>query len=96
MELLGVVPLAQLEVHRGRLDDLDAGGPHTVAGGHLVVHLLHGTVQGGVTVLLVHVVVTGPALVTQPDAIVLDSGWVALKDLRNIKCVKMQIWSKKT
>jgi len=92
VELLGVVPLAQLEVDRRCLDDLDAGGPHAVAGGHLVVHLLHGTVQGGVTVLLVHVVVTCPALVTQPDAIVLDSGWVALKDLRNIKRIKKQIW----
>jgi len=31
VELLGVVPLAQLEVDRRGLDDLDAGGPHTVA-----------------------------------------------------------------
>jgi len=81
VELLGVVPLAELEVDCCCLNDLDAGGPHTVTGGHLVVHLLHSTIQGGVTVLLVHVVVTCSALVTQPDAVVLDCGRVALKDL---------------
>jgi hypothetical protein len=91
VELLGVVPLAQLEVDRRCLDDLYAGGPHAVAGGHLVVHLLHCAVQGGVAVLLVHVVVTSPALVAQPDAIVLDGGRVALKDLRNIEmCYEAQ------
>ena len=52
-----------------------------MTGSHLIVHLLHGTIQGGITVLLVHVVVPSPALVTQPDAIVLDCGRVTLKDL---------------
>jgi hypothetical protein len=52
-----------------------------VARGHFCVHLVHGTIQGGVTVLLVHVVVPGPALVAQPDAEVLDGGGVLLKDL---------------
>jgi hypothetical protein len=96
VELLRVVPLAQLEVDRRRLDDLDAGGPHAVARGHLVVHLLHGAVQGRVAVLLVHVVVPRPALVPQPDAVVLDGGWVALEDLRNIKPVKEQRWTNRT
>jgi hypothetical protein len=82
VELLGVVPLAQLEIDRGGLDDLDARGSHTVTRCHLSVHLLHCTIQSGVTVLLVHVVVAGPALVAQPDAIVLDRGWVTLKDLK--------------
>ena len=81
VELLGVVPLAQLEVDRRGLDDLDAGGPHTVAWSHLIVHLLHCTVQGCVTVLLVHVVVAGSALVAEPDAEVLDRSWVTLEDL---------------
>jgi hypothetical protein len=82
VELLGVVPLAQLEMDCGGLDDLDARGSHAVARSHLSVHLLHCTIQSGVTVLLVHVVVAGPALVAQPDAIVLDIGWVPLKDLK--------------
>lgn len=81
VELLGVVPLAELEVDSGGLDDLDARESHTMARSHLGVHLFHGTIQCSVTVLLVHVVVTGSALVTQPDAIVLDRGWVALEDL---------------
>jgi hypothetical protein len=81
VELLSVVPLAELEVHRRSLDDLDAGGPHAVARGHLVVHLLHSAIQGCVAVLLVHVVVAGSALVAQPDAVVLDCRRVTLKDL---------------
>lgn len=81
MELLRVVPLAQLEVHCRSLDDLDAGGTHAVARSHLRVHLLHPAVQGRVAVLLVHVVVPRPALVTEPDAVVLDGGGVLLKDL---------------
>lgn len=85
MELLGVVPFAELEVNCGGLDDLNAGEPHTVTRGHLGVHLLHSTIQSSVTVFLVHVVVTCSALVTQPDAIVLDCGWVTLEDLRDIQ-----------
>ena len=81
VELLSVVPLAELEVDSGGLDDLDARESHTMARSHLGVHLFRGTIQCSVTVLLVHVVVTGSALVTQPDAIVLDRGWVALEDL---------------
>jgi hypothetical protein len=81
VELLGVVPLAQLEINRRGLDDLDARGSHSVARSHLSVHLLHSTIHSSVTVLLVHVVVTGSALVAQPDTKVLDRGWVALKDL---------------
>jgi hypothetical protein len=53
-----------------------------VAGSHLCVHLLNCAIEGSVTVFLVHVVVSGPALVTQPDAKVLDSGRVLLKNLQ--------------
>ncbi|BAS95362.1 Os05g0565050, partial [Oryza sativa Japonica Group] len=82
VELLSVVPLAELEVNCCGLDDLNAGEPHTVTRGHLGVHLLHSTIQSSVTVFLVHVVVTCSALVTQPDAVVLDRCRVTLKDLR--------------
>jgi len=81
MKLLSVITLADAEVDSGSLDDLDAGGPDTVAGSHLCVHLLNRTIEGGVTVLLVHVVVSSPALVTQPDTKVLDCGGVLLKNL---------------
>jgi hypothetical protein len=82
VELLSVVTLAEFKVDSSSLDDLNARESDTVAGSHLSVHLLNGTIQGGITVLLVHVVVTSPTLVTQPDAIVLDSRWVLLKNLQ--------------
>ena len=81
MELLGVVSLAELDMNSRGFDDLNARGSHTVARSHLCVLLLNSTIQRGVTALLVHVVVAGSALVAQPDAIVLDRGWVFLKDL---------------
>lgn len=52
-----------------------------MAGGHLLVQLPHGAVQGHVTVLLVHVVVAGARLVAHPDAKVLDGGGLALENL---------------
>ena len=81
MELLSVVTLAEFKVDSSSLDDLNARESDTVAGSHLSVHLLNSTIEGGITVLLVHVVVASPTLVTQPDAIVLDSCWVLLKNL---------------
>lgn len=56
-----------------------------MARSHLSVHLLHSPVQSGITVLLVHIVITSSTLITQPDAIVLDLGWVLLKNLVNGK-----------
>jgi hypothetical protein len=82
VELFSVVPLAESEVDCSSLDDLDARRPDTVARSHLSVHLLNSTIEGGVTVFLVHVVVASPALVTQPNAIVLDCSWILLKDLQ--------------
>ncbi|CAF2095624.1 unnamed protein product [Brassica napus] len=72
VKLFGALPLAKLCRNSGCLDDLDAREPHTVSGRHLGVHLLNGTVQSSVTVLLVHVVVPSSALVPQPDSKVLD------------------------
>jgi hypothetical protein len=68
--------------HGRGLDDLDAGEADPVAGAHLLVQLLHGAVEGGVAVLLVHVVVPSPALVADPDAKVLDGRGPLLEDLR--------------
>lgn len=52
-----------------------------MARSHLSVHLLDRAIEGGVAVLVVHVVVSCPALVTQPDTKVLDCGGVLLKNL---------------
>ena len=48
---------------------------------HLIIHLLNCSIESKVTVLLVHVVVASPALITHPDTIVLDGGGVLLKNL---------------
>ena len=53
-----------------------------MAGPHLLVQLLDSAVEGRVAVLLVHVVVSSPALVAHPDAKVLDGGGLLLEDLR--------------
>lgn len=81
MELLGALALAEFGRDCSSLDDLNAMVPDTVTGCHLIVHLLNSTIQCGVPVLLVHVVITSPALVPQPDAIVLDLCWFPLKYL---------------
>ena len=81
VKLFGALPLAEFGRDSCSLNDLDAREPDTVSGCHLSVHLLNGSVQGSVTVLLVHVVVSSSALVPQPDSEVLDGCWVLLKDL---------------
>ena len=53
----------------------------TVAGGHVGVQSLDGIRPRHLTVLLVHVVGTGPRVVAEPDAEVLDLQGVLLLDL---------------
>lgn len=81
MELFGNFPLAKFSWDSGRLDNLDAMMANPVTRSHFGVHLLYSTIQSGISVLFVHVMITSPTLVTQPDTIVLDCGWVLLKDL---------------
>ena len=83
VELLDVGALGEGGWHHLGLDDGDAGLPHSVAAGHLGVHLLNCAVHGQVPVLLVHVVVARPRLVSNPNAEVLDAGGAAVKDLHN-------------
>ena len=82
MELLCALPLAELSWNSGRLDDLDAVMTDPVARSHFSVHLFYTTIQCGITVLLVHVMIPSPTLVAQPNTIVLDFCWVFLKNLR--------------
>lgn len=81
MELLGAIPLAQLGWDGGCLDNLDAVMTNPVTRSHLGVHLLNTTIQGGITVLLVHVVIASSTLVPQPDPVVLDGSRVLLENL---------------
>jgi len=85
VELLGVGTLAGSERNSGSPNDADLGKANAVPGGHLVVHLGNSTVEGEVTVLLVHVVVTSATLVTNPNAVVLDSVGALLENLVNGK-----------
>lgn len=82
MELLGAVPLTQFSWNSGRLNDLDAVLADPVTWSHLCVHLFHSSIQCGITVLLVHVVIPRSTLIPQPNTIVLDLSWVLLKDLQ--------------
>lgn len=91
MELLGALPLAKLSRDGGSLDDLDAVRTDPVTRSHLSVHLFNSTVQSGVTVLLVHIVVTGSTLVPQPYTVVLDGGGALLKNLQKSKVINNQL-----
>ena len=82
MELLCALPLAELSWNSGRLDDLDAVMTDPVARSHFSVHLFYTTIQCGITVLLVHVVVPSATLITQPNAVILDLSRILLKDLQ--------------
>lgn len=65
---------------------LDLRVAHAVARRHLLVELRDGSVERGVAVLLVHVVVASARLVPHPDAVVLHGRGLALKDLRADVC----------
>lgn len=68
-------------LHLSPLFYLNAWRPDAVPGSHFVVHLLYRPVEGGVPVLLVHVVVPRAALVPHPQTEVLDRGRPLLEDL---------------
>lgn len=82
MELFGAFSLAELSWDSCSLDNLDAWKPNSVTRSHLGVHLFHSPIKGGVTVFLVHVVITSSALIPQPNTIVLDCCRVLLKNLK--------------
>lgn len=81
VESRGVRATAVLGGDIGRLDDLDVRPADTVASGELRVHLLDGTGEAGVPILLVHVVGTGAGVVANPHTKVLHGLWVLLVDL---------------
>lgn len=76
----GSPDLVLLVDHHGP-DDRDGVGGGSVVSGHLGVELADGSVEGHVSVLLVHVVVGGPGLVPQDNAEGLDVVGLPLEDL---------------
>ena len=85
MKLKGVVALALGVGNDSGSHDLDVACAGAVATSHLRVHLADGTVEGGLTVLLVHVVDTRARVVAKPDSEVLDLVGLLLVDLLNSK-----------
>lgn len=85
MELFGALSLAELGWDCSRLDDLNAVMADPVTWSHFIVHLFNSTIQSCITVLLVHVVIPGSALVPQPYPKIFYSGRVLLKDLETPK-----------
>lgn len=67
------------------IDDPDGALAGTVAGSKISIHLVNSTVEGNVTVLLVHVVGTRTRVVTDLDTVVLNMNSLLLEDLVNSK-----------
>ena len=59
---------------------LDGVSPGAVTSSHIAVALGHGGADCQVAVLTVHVVGSGPRVVSKPDAEVLDFEWLAFDD----------------
>lgn len=85
MELLDVGAHALRGLEPVNLNDVDVVPGGLVDGSHLVVHLVNGTSAGGVPVLLVEVVDTGPRSVAEEDAEVLDRVGLLLGQLVDSK-----------
>lgn len=85
MELLGALPLAEFGFDGGGLYDLDAWRSDSVTRCHFIVHVFNSTIQSSVSVFLVHVVVSSSALISQPNSIIFNLGWIFLKDLQSAK-----------
>ena len=83
--LVGVRSLDFFILDDGSLDDLDVASHGSMSTGHVVVHLSNGTSQSDVSVLLVHIVSSASASVTEPDGEVLHLSWVGVEDLSNIE-----------
>jgi len=71
VHLLHMFASALTSRENGSVDYLDGARLGTVAACHLRVHLADGTIDGNVTVFLVHVVRVGTALIPEPHSVVL-------------------------
>lgn len=92
VELLGALPFAQLCWDGGSLNDLDAWKPHPMTRRHFSVHLFNGTIESGISVFLVHVVIASSTLIPQPNSIVLNLGRIFLKNLQSQIKTNYLLW----
>lgn len=70
-----------LGVEDGSLDNRNGVGGSSVVSGHLGVKLANSSIKGDISVLLVHVVVSGSGLVPEDDAEGLNMVRSSLEDL---------------
>lgn len=89
-EILGeiLISVASLDLSitdDGSLDDLNVASHSSVSTGHVVVHLSDSSSQCGVSVLLVHIVSSASASVSEPNGEVLHLCGVLLKDLGDVQ-----------
>ena len=79
--LLGDIALELAGRNDASVNDLNGRATSTVATSELSIHLINGTVNGHITVLLVHVVSARARVVADGDTVVLDVARVLLEDL---------------
>lgn len=84
-ELVSVVSLDLGILDDGSLDDLDVASHGSVSTSHVVVHLTDGTSESDISVLLVHIVSSASASVTEPDSEILDLSGGLVEDLSDIE-----------
>lgn len=80
MELGDVWSLAISCLDGGRLNDGDGTMSSTVSTSHFLVHLFYSAVKCGISVLLVCIMHSGTRVISNPDAIILNGGWVLLEN----------------
>ena len=84
-ELVSVVSLDLGILDDGSLDDLDVASHSPVSPCHVVVHLTDGARESDISVLLVHIVGSASASVTEPDSEILDLSGGLVEDLSDIE-----------
>ena len=81
VELNGVGALAVAISDGSGSDDLEVASSSAVSSGHFSVHLSNSSVEGGITVLLVHVVDTRARVITNPYSKVFNLVGLSLVNL---------------
>lgn len=80
MELLDISSLAFRRWNSRSLNNRNSRMSHTMSTSHLLVHLLYCPIQGGISVLFIRIMHSGTRVISHPDSIVFNRGWVLFKD----------------
>lgn len=85
MELSDVCSLALRCLDSSCFNDRDGTMSGTVPTSHLLVHLFYGAIKSGISVLLVRIVDTSTRVVSNPNSVILNGGWILLENLVHCK-----------